>query len=216
MQTGLFDVVMKAAILSSIIPMFALIIRKGRVTNFIFVTLFIYCGLSLITDVTCYVFAINGIGIDLIIQIYTVAIFILILELYKFEINTKALRKVLSWLALSFIGVALYFPLFENGIYQINPEPHVILSIIVVFLSSYYLYDIFIKLEIPRITDHYFFWINSAFLIYFGSTFFIVSFEQVLVQSDSKLDLMLWPIQHVSAIIFNLIIAKGIWTMKRV
>lgn len=212
MVIELLDILLILAICSPLIPLTSILLRKNRVSKFLFRTLFTICLLGLLSDVLSYFLAINGAGVEIIFHIYTILVSIFIFRLFKHEINLPFIEKVISIISVSFVFLSLYFLFFENGFNEYNPEPYIVLSILIIMLTGYYFYYVFINLEIPKITEYYFFWINAAFVIYFSSTFFITVFEELLISAETQI--ILWPIQHAFAIMFNVIIAKGIWTIK--
>lgn len=210
----MLDVLLITAILSPIIPLFFLAIIREKNYGPKLVSLGALLLANLSSDAISFYCAEKGISTFFIFHVYTIFAGVFIYFIYKYEIVNKYIKRSFLWATLVFVILSLYYLVFQNGLSQYNSEPYTILSTLVIVLSVYYFYELFIKLEIPYLTKHYFFWVNSAFLIYFASTFFLTVFENFLIQPGVELDLVLWPIQHAATIIFNLIIAKGIWTMK--
>ncbi|MDP2388145.1 MAG: hypothetical protein Q8M29_17355 [Bacteroidota bacterium] len=78
-----------------------------------------------------------------------------------------------------------------------------------------YFYKVFVDMTIPKLTSYYFFWINSAFLLYFLSPFFISLFENIIRNSHSPVLNYLWVIYLFITVLFNIVVTVGICKIKR-
>jgi hypothetical protein len=132
----------------------------------------------------------------------------ILLMMYKNAVDVSR-----RWFAFLFMLVTL------SGI-AVLVEPHLngIVSgmryLVIGSFTLLYFQDVFRRLEIPFLPDHYFFWINSALLFYFGSTFLLTIFEDVAHYTRPQLGELLWPIQLVANTLRNFILPIGIWKIR--
>ena len=166
--------------------------------------------LNLFTDSVTFVFAIKGIETNLIFQGYTLIFGVLVFLMYLIEVNNQRLRRLFYWCLGGF--VVMYILIITS---VIELDAYSLLSIFLILVSIIYMWWIFYELEIENLTKHYFFWINTAFFFYLSSTFIFLIFINFVLIKSNWTGVYLWKIQNIAAIIFNLIIAKGIWTLKK-
>jgi hypothetical protein len=113
---------------------------------------------------------------------------------------------------LVFCGIAIFEFSFEKP----DPITSCAEAVIIMALALFYFFRIFVNMSIPRLTEHYFFWLNSAFLIYFPSTFLISLFEDIIRNSPHYQIRYLWIIRLFVNIIFNILLTVGICKVKRI
>lgn len=148
-------------------------------------------------------------------ELYSIPLCWIVMELYKLEIKNTLVQRLLLMFQVLYTLFALYeFRHIYDEIY--NDMPYTILSISLIMLSIYYFYDTFIRMEVSDLQKHPMFWINSAILVYFAGTLFVTLFENILGAYGRHSRAQLFLVQNTIAIIFNLIMARGTWGMKRV
>lgn len=114
-------------------------------------------------------------------------------------------------LVCSIILVIQFFVISKSGLYAIDSTAYLLLSISGVAISMYYYYCMFDKPETGRVMKIPLFWINGAFLFYFGSTIFLSLFEEYIRSNGIGLISLLWPIQIIATIILNTLIVIGLY-----
>ena len=146
--------------------------------------------------------------------IYALIIGPLIFLLYKNEISARIVKTLCKALIVGYtLFFLFYFLLNFSKTIDVN-IPYIPLIIIVLSLSLTYLFDTFLKMEIPDLTKSFFFWINTGFMIYFGFSLFLHFFSEIVTQ-DIDIFMYTWPIQLISTILFNITILIGIWRTKQ-
>ena len=147
--------------------------------------------------------------------IYSLILGPLVFLLYKNEISIRTVKLLSTALiALYFIFFISYFILNFDLMIEVS-IPYITLIIIVLMLSLTYLFDTFLKMEIPDLTKSFFFWINTGFMVYFGFSLFLHFFSEVVTQ-DINIFMYTWPIQLISTIFFNITIIIGVWRTKQI
>ena len=147
--------------------------------------------------------------------IYSLILGPLVFLLYKNEISIRKVKILCTALiALYFIFFISYFILNFDLMIEVS-IPYITLIIIVLILSLTYLFDTFLKMEIPDLTKSFFFWINTGFMVYFGFSLFLHFFSEVVTQ-DINIFMYTWPIQLISTIFFNITIIIGVWRTKQI
>lgn len=175
--------------------------------------LFGLLGISLITDVVCFIVANYGIHTTPFQFVYIILSSIITLNIYRIHFKKT---KIFILLIIIFELFTIYTLLIHDGLIGGINLPYLFLIIIVLAMSVAYFYRLFKKMDIPLLTDNFFFWMNSAFMVYFGTTLFLYLFENVLTDPSMGIYLYTWPIQIVATIIFNCILIRGIWVTRRI
>lgn len=150
-----------------------------------------------------------------VIHIYTIVIFVLVSFFYFKIFKNFNYKKLLFPMTIFFIIYSFYEFFNNQGYLNVNTKPYLILTIYTIILSSIYFYKVYSEMKIANLFQDGLFWVNSAFLIYFSSTFYVSLFEEYIRSEDSNLLYYTWPIQLVSTIIFNVILSRGIWLMRK-
>lgn len=147
--------------------------------------------------------------------IYSLILGPLVFILYKNEISIQIVKGVCNVLiVLYFLFFLSYFIINFDYMIDVNVS-YIPLIISVLILSLIYLFDTFLKMEIPDLTKSFFFWINTGFMVYFGFSLFLHFFSEV-VTHDIDIFIYTWPIQLLSTIIFNITIIIGVWRTKQI
>lgn len=202
---------------SYLIPIFLLAFLKSKfkTERDLLSVLFVYLTLSVLTEI------INLVFIDLfknnnpVIHFYTVLGFVNLVYFYKLLLKDKYFDNMYKPIIILFCFLSLFYSFFIKGIMNINVISNLIFTILMVFSCSFYFYKIYTEMKVSNLFQDGLFWINSAFLIYFSSTFYVSLFEDVIKSVDLNLFYYTWPIQLVSTIIFNVILSRGIWLMRK-
>jgi hypothetical protein len=191
------------------------ILKRNNAERKILSALFLYILLSIVTEIVNMIVSRIIHNNNPIVHIYTILAFLILAFLYKDMLNMKMINKYFYWFVLPYCCLSFYYSFFVVGLLNVNVLTYLILSITLIFISSYYFYRVYIEMTIHNLFNNALFWINSAFLFYFSSTFYLSLFEEIIQTIDSNLFYYTWPIQLVATIIFNVILSKGIWLMRK-
>lgn len=211
-----YDFFVFTSVLSYLFPfIFSLIkLQRGIRNDELRIVLFIALT-SFLSEVCSFCFIyFFGFSNNSIVQIYTM---FMVVYIYLYYRNTVFLKnKKLHELIVLMMFIFMIFFFFKNlGNSKINVISNLCLTLYGVLLASIYFYKVYTEMKIANLFQDGLFWVNSAFLIYFSSTFYVSLFEDYIRSEDSNLLYYTWPIQLVSTIIFNVILSRGIWLMRK-
>ena len=148
-----------------------------------------------------------------IYHIYDILSGAVILHIYKLNFTNEKTKKIIILLLFIYVTFSIFLFFYKDGYKFDNTVSVISLKIIVILLSIYYFLTLFYELKIRSLKNYYFFWINTAFLFYCSTTFYVFLFEDFMMLFTNEI--YLWPIHLIATIIFNLLLSKGIWTMKK-
>jgi hypothetical protein len=175
--------------------------------------LVLLCLISIFSDLICYISAPIFKNNNPIIHVYEILSGAVILHIYKLNFTNEKTKKIIQLLLFIFVSFSIFLFFYKDGFIFDNTESTISLKIIVILLSIYYFITLFYELKIRSLKNYYFFWINAAFLFYSSTTFYLFLFEDFVMLGTNEY--YLWPIQLIATIIFNLLLSKGIWAMKK-
>lgn len=211
----MFDILMYFAIFIQVLPILLLLSIRNKVQIFLKRTLFLLCTINIVTDLLSIIMAPIYKNNNPIYHVYTLVIGIIILIMYKSFFKIKILKSIINFSIIFFSILSIFIFFYHDGYKYNNTVSNILLSILIVTLSFVYFYILFIDMKIKNLLIHPPFWIISAFLIFYGSTFYLSLFEDFISSYNYNLLNYTWPVQLITTIIFNLILAKGIWTMRK-
>ena len=148
-----------------------------------------------------------------IYHIYDILSGAVILHIYKLNFTNEKTKKIIILLLFVYVTFSIFLFFYKDGYKFDNTKSVISLKIIVILLSIYYFLTLFYELKIRSLKNYYFFWINTAFLFYCSTTFYVFLFEDFVLLHTNEF--YLWPIHLIDTIIFNLLLSKGIWKMKK-
>ncbi len=197
------------------LPFFTLTFVKNRVLFKLKRTLLILCSIHIFTDFLSLILAPIYKNNNPIYHIYTLVTGLLVLYIYKSLFTGKKIALFIqsSMLILTTISIFLFF--YKEGYKFNNTFSNILLCVFIVLLSLYYFFNLFYEMKIKNLLNYPQFWIVSAFLIFYGTTFYLSLFEDFICSYNYDLFQYIWPIHLTSTIIFNFILTKGIWTMRK-
>ena len=204
--------------LTALIPILPLIlllvVKKSTIAPMnLHQSLILLCLISIFSDLICHfagpIFKNN----NPIYHIYDILSGAVILHIYKLNFTNEKTKKIIILLLFIYVTFSIFLFFYKDGYKFDNTKSVISLKIIVILLSIYYFLTLFYELKIRSLKNYYFFWINTAFLFYCSTTFYVFLFEDFVILGSNEF--YLWPIHLIATIIFNLLLSKGIWTMKK-
>jgi len=164
----------------------------------------------------------------------------LLAETMQVAFNFYAIKSNIAMDGFSFCEFSILFPVFYV---QLKPRGYVknILLILGVFAYSLFIYGCIIssqtlfhsfytlylfalalffifkedrELNIPNLLDNYFYWYNTGFLVFFGTFFFLMVFDDFIIHAEKTIARLLWCIQHFNNLIFYTVLSIGIWKTR--
>ena len=168
----------------------------------------------ILCDCLCWILARESINTIVIVNIYdTVSTCLYILLFYSLNEN-KSFRLGLVFLATSYVLFAVTTITLMQSWFLPQPIVGLITILIPVVLSILFFYELLKNLKVDNLFKYPYYWIACAILFRFGMVFFTVIFTE-LIYLDMEVYKYIWLIVIFSSIIYNLLITKGIWLMRR-
>lgn len=210
----LYDVFGVASAGSLILPLSAGIVRfKHLCTTQII--LFLYSVFSIVTDVLT--FLTKGYPLQIVLQnVFTLVEGVCFLLAYAIEFFTPLVKKA-AYFSLIVFGVTLIgIILAKSSDSKPTGVPGLIESSLLLLVSIVYLFE---KLtappDTPMLTDSFFFWVNAAILLYFATSLLPFLFNDYLAKHRGEAMYFI-TLQRVVNIIFNCLLAVGLWKRKAI
>jgi hypothetical protein len=202
----IFKILLIASILSPCVPLF-FSIKYRRALNKQLSALFLYLVISIITELIGTLTGKTNIIISLL---FTITEYLLIAYIFWLELERKKFRLIIYIFSVLFFILTLYSVLLFNNPNLADDILTTSESVILITLGILYFYKIFTDLDIPKLTNYYFFWVNSAFLLYFSTALFLFLFKSYIKTIEPELGRFLWGIHLIINITSNILLSIGI------
>jgi hypothetical protein len=210
---ALYNAVTYVSIISVLVPLGSCIIRF-KALNRELRALFFYIIISVMTDVISVILSknyIQNIGVQ---NVFTILECTCISYIYLLRFETVKSKNIIKIFYISFLAMALFIFFFREGYQKSNSLISTLEACFIITLSTAYFYKLMKELAIYKLNDYYFFWINSAFLIYFSMSFFMFLFDSYLERFDLAIFYFIYSFQLITNIAFNIILATGVWKIR--
>lgn len=171
------------------------------------ICLTVYLCISLLTEIILIYCHLSDTSTNILVNYFSILEFILVSLVFYFALAPKNILKWFFWCSVATLVVVVCFsdkrwPMtIFNGFY----------FFVIILFALYYFYKETREVSVQRLSDHYFFWFNTAFLIYFGFSFFIFLYEDFIINADRDVARVLWTFHLVLNIIYYGILTVGIW-----
>lgn len=214
MSLWIYDLLLYISWISYLSTIVVLIYFKGRRLDKVSKLLLLFLIVGLLTELLGELFYVLYLSTNLMVYLYTLIIGPILALMYIHSIHHKLIKKILY----GYMGLHVLY-----GIINFAIEPKLIMDdklgtylIIFFFLVNiFYMFETFLRMEVPDLKRHFFFWINSGLMVYFGTSIVVNIFSSV-VRSDMLLFVYLWPIQLIATMLLNTILIIGIWKTRRI
>lgn len=210
----IFSVLFIASLLSGLVPII-ISIKQRKAFDEPLKALFIYLCCSVLTEYLSIIFSMTKHNVFPIQFCFCLCEFSIIIYLFWKELNKKIYHIVIISFACIYYVVLAWMFYDKKALGTINDFCGVIGSIMFIILALLFFFKVLVDLQIPKLTDYPFFWLNSAFLLYFGTTFFLFLFNSVIKDFDQTIVYFLTGIHHIVNITYNILIAKALWKIKK-
>lgn len=210
-----FDFLMYISTFSVFLPIFISIIRF-KAFNFALKALFLFCVISLVTDAISYYFATHRINSTFIYNLYALISGILsVIIIHQSFITENKLIKTIHWSLLGIITLVSVFSLaYNDGTSRSDFATNFLFGIFIILSCLFSFYLLLQGMIVDSLKEYYFFWIISAFLLSKSLTLFIFITEDYIRANEDDVAYLLWIINLVSNIGFNILISIGIWKKR--
>lgn len=174
------------------------------------VALFLYLIGSMCSDIfSAFFFNFGG------LIAYTFFECLIISYIFWVELESKILRRIVIITSLLFLIVSLCCVVLLDDLNLIDSITTSIEFVIIIFFCILYFFKEFYDLNKPKLTDYWFFWLNSSFLLYFGTSLFIFLFKSYFYELSVTIISFLWSIHLIVNITNNSLISVAICKVKK-
>lgn len=209
----LFDVLNHSSSISVILPLVCGIL-KFKTLNTELRVLFLYIILSALAEGLGFVFIKNNIQTYLVYNAFTVLECLLLTFIYFNRFELKNTRTIIVFFNLIFLLLAFYV-LIMKGKY--NMQDSVLSTYEAAFLialSGGYIIKVMREINISRLKEVHFTWINVGILIYFSMAILLFLFYSYIEKRGIKTYNNLYSLHWLTNIGYNVLLATGIWKTK--
>jgi len=123
------------------------------------------------------------------------------------------------WLCIFIAVFTIFFMLSCFFWGNINGVQNILMTfeaIFIIVLSIIFFFRLINNSQVTELTDYYFFWMNTAFLVYFSGSLAVFLFLKY-IQRTNPTDIMkgLWMVHLFFNIVYNILLSKSIYTWKK-
>ena len=218
MSEETFMVLVRVSLFSPLLPLSALLLKGKSSSGFVWKALFVFLGVSFACDYTARELGLEGITNMPVIHVYNVLIGTIICFYYARVLQHRKMKVIIRWLFIFFLFVSTFEFFYRQGYLTFNTVSTWTINVLTIFFTLLWFYQVFFSAEQMKLTKLPEFWVNVGFFFYFGSTMVLTLFSEMILYTggNHELTMRLWPIQLVTNVLFNLIILRAVWALKRV
>lgn len=208
-----YNIVKYSSAISVLIPLICCII-KYKTLNTILRVLFLYLLLSAMSEVIGFYLLTNNIRTYIVQNSFTLIESTLILIIYYRIFDLQKIKKLITFFYSLYFILSIYILFFKNGFDAQDNILNTIESSFFMFLAYFYFYRLMQRMDVAYLTEYYFTWINTAFLIYFSAGFVMFLFNEYIENFYIQLFYLVYCLYLITSIAFNIILSVGIWKIK--
>ncbi|TNF48828.1 MAG: hypothetical protein EP305_04455 [Bacteroidetes bacterium] len=211
MAKWIYELFFFTSILSGLIPIGLILTKIKKCLQKFWLALLFLVVIAVFTDTICYFFSKHYIRTITIINVYTIVSSFIILLIFRLLAREKKVIKLIITILLPITVIVGFIQLYNIGNSFLMTEYHTIYAVFFLLLSLVIYHSLLQDELINEILKEPKFWIVSAFFFYYGFSFFVSLFENIIIEDDVKITLTLWPIQLLATIVQNVFFSIGIW-----
>lgn len=153
-------------------------------------------------------------------NMYIGNIYTLLEALLLFMVYKEYLGKIFSdMFFVSIVSIFCAFFLFNilyiQGFYEINSYSRTLESMLMIFFSLLYFYQVMQTLDSENLMREPMFWLNSGVLLYFSANVFIFIFSSFVSKYSIDLNLIIWAIHSLFHTIFFIMLSTALWVVPQ-
>lgn len=199
---------------SVLIPFFVCILNF-KTLNASLRVLFLYVLISIGFEAIGLILSKNKIHNYLFQHLFTILECTLIVRIYLFQFETKLHKTLIYSIFSGFLLLSLILLFFKGGFNQGDNVISTFESCFIIVLSCAYLLKTLKEITLSKSNNFYFFWLNAGFLLYFSTAFFLFLFDAYLEKLDLPTFYLIYSLHLISNIVYNSLLAIGVWKMKQ-
>lgn len=188
---------------------------KYKTFDSVLKVLFLYLIICAFTEATSYLLAINKTHNYFVRHTFTFLEFTFITIIYYIHFTEKKIRNFIGISYFIFLILCLVILGLKRGYNQPDNLLSSYEAAIFIYLSLYFLYKEINEQVVPRLNEYYFFWLNSAILVYFGISLFLFLFGVLIEKSDLVVYNFFKAFSLMINITYNILLAISLWKIKK-
>jgi hypothetical protein len=135
--------------------------------------------------------------------------------MFYYLVNSPLIKKSIVGIILGFATFAIVNALFFQDIYTFNSYPRIAVCLLLIIYCIIFFIQTLNELTVVRLETYGIFWIVLGTLIYFAGNMFLFTFFEYLLRVSKEYGFQLWNIHSILNIIFNSLLALGIWLDRK-
>lgn len=214
------DILANSTVIITLLPIFLIFYRKAFVDP-TFRLLLIYLIIKLIIDLLMFHLASNRMNNLMLYNISIVFRYALLSGMFLYKFENPAFKKIIIPVTITFICFSCYDiwvsnPNIENfNEHRIVNYATTLESLLMIFWTLIYFYELIRSLKIPSLLTFPFFWVCSGLLVYYSSLIFISPALNYSMRWETMFSIgLLDRILYVFDIIIMLLFSLGIWVFS--
>ena len=210
-----YKLVSKVSALSVIIPLILYCLTFKALHKYMGALLayIILCGLA---DLLSYISLDHEIYILEILNVFTILEGLLLFYLYEKALNNRTITILIRISVGIFLIVAITRFVFQNKFSKEDDVVSTLASAFIGLFAAVCLYRQLVDPSIKKLERYYFFWINLAFLLYFGTSFLLFFNNDFIANSSQQTAQIIWSIHQFLNLTGNILISYGLWQAKQI
>lgn len=211
---NVFNLLTEISRYSVLIPIIASLIKIKALNKTLRALLF-YLMACLLAEVLSFILFEEEKKVNIVFNCFTVLEGIIICYIYYIELLESKFR-ALALFALGFLLFsASYFFVVKHLLTERDNTVSTVEAVLIVILSGLYFYKLTLDNRFPKLETYYFYWINFAFLLYFGGAFLLFMNTDFIEKSSPTTVYTLWGLHQALNIISYILLSVGIWKLKQ-
>lgn len=208
-----FDIINYISALSVVIPLVCSII-KFKTLNTELRVLFLYIILSAFAEGLGFIFIKNNIQTYLVNNLFTIVECSLLTYIYFKKFELKSTRTFVVFFNSVFLVLAFYILVIREKYSMQDSVLSTYEAAFLIALSGGYIIKVMREINISRLKEVHFTWINVGILIYFSMAILLFLFYSYIEKRGLKTYNNLYSLHWLTNIGYNVLLATGIWKTK--
>ncbi len=206
----IFSAISFISVVSVLVPLIVGVVRL-RSLNLAMKVLFIYIVVSTLTETLNTLFFFISKENYIVRNSFTLLETFFISWIYFIKFQSRRSRVSITLLFAGYLILAFYMLVIRHGFNQPDNVMNTVEAWFFIILTGLYFKKVITEINDVNISEPYFIWINSAFLLYFSMGFFLFLFTVYLEKCGLQQYYYLYSLHLVTNIAFNIILAIGVW-----
>ncbi len=208
----LFQALASASILFPVI----LGIVEYRKMNGVLSLLLIFLIISLLTEITAYSMALNGIANLPILHLFSIIQVVFISFIYYKSFPGKRVKKGIIFTSIALLIFLIVNSFYIQGFNKFDSNGKGLAGLYFIVLSLMYFHEIFNKEILIKLEEQPMFWINTGILTYFSGNMFLFTFFNEKFFAIESYYFSLYLIHAVFYLFYIFFVSRGLWCLRKI